>query len=149
LIGAYLPGYTPTPAELAFIAQSHSTCSAFLTVCGGFLAPQMAGVLAGKTATAPRFMIPQLRQQDPRTTWVEKRFVRDGKTWTSGALLNGQDMMRAFMREYWPELTEVAENVGAWPVRDVEYKGGEGLLDEQFGDPTVIRNALADYITKV
>jgi transcriptional regulator GlxA family with amidase domain len=97
-------------------------------VCGGFLAPQLAGVLAGKTATAPRFMIDELAKQDPRTTWVEKRFVRDGKTWTSGALLNGMDMMRAFMGEIWPELTRVAENVGAWPVRDVEYEGREGLL---------------------
>jgi putative intracellular protease/amidase len=149
LIGAYLPGYTPTPAELAFIAKSHDTCTVFLTVCGGFLAPQMAGVLAGKTATAPRFMVPQLQQQDPRTTWVEKRFVRDGKTWTSGALLNGQDMMRAFMSEHWPELTKVAEHVGAWPVRDVEYKGAEGLLLETFCDTGSTEKVCAEYLARV
>jgi hypothetical protein len=73
-------------------------------------------------------MVEELRKQDPRTTWVEKRFVRDGKVWTSGALLNGQDMMRAFMMENWPELSEIGCRAGGWPVRDVEYAGRDGLM---------------------
>lgn len=82
---------------------------------------QLAGVLEGKTCTAPRFLIEQLNKEDPRTKWVEKRYVRDGKVWTSGALLNGLDLMRDFALEYWPELTKVAIPLGGWPVRSVEY----------------------------
>lgn len=88
---------------------------------------QLAGVLAGKKATAPRFMIPELQKQDPRSTWVEERYVRDGKVWTSGALLNGLDLMREFMRTYWPELAEVSVRIGSLPERG-GYAGSEGLM---------------------
>jgi transcriptional regulator GlxA family with amidase domain len=118
--------YNPNEAELAYIRKTHEECAAFLTICGGFLAPQLAGILAGKTATAPRFMLPELKKQDPRTQWVDKRFARDGKVWTSGALLNGLDLMREFMLEYWPELTANAISLGGIPVRDVEYVGQDG-----------------------
>jgi hypothetical protein len=73
-------------------------------------------------------MVEELRKQDARTNWVEKRFVRDGKVWTSGALLNGQDMMGAFMSENWPEVSKIGSSAGGWPVRDVEYEGRDGLL---------------------
>jgi transcriptional regulator GlxA family with amidase domain len=128
LIGAYLPDYSPTEAELAFIRKAHDNCLAFLTICGGFMPAQLAGILVGKTATAPRFWVPKLQKEDPRTTWVDKRYVRDGKIWTSGALLNGLDMMREFMLENWPELTKVSISLGGWPVRDVEYHGNDGLM---------------------
>ena|SRR6186713_1944239 len=126
-MGAYFPGYNPTEAELAFIRKAYDDSSAFITICAGFLPAQLAGVLAGKTATAPRFLIPILQKEDPRTTWVEKRYVRDGKVWTSGALLNGLDLMNAFMLEYWPELSKVGMSLGSWPVRSVNYPGTEGL----------------------
>jgi len=127
LIGAYFPGYTPTEAELTFIRKAHDESIAFLTICGGFIPAQLAGVLAGKTCTAPRFMVGELQKQDPRTTWVEKRWVRDGKIWTSGALLNGLDLMRAVALEYWPELAKVAISLGGIPVRDVDYVGLDGF----------------------
>jgi hypothetical protein len=98
-----------------------------LTICGGFVPAQLAGVLVGKTATAPRFMVPELEKQDARTNWVEKRYVRDGKVWTSGALLNGLDLMREFMLEYWPELTRITIPLAGLPVRDVDYHNTEGL----------------------
>ncbi|PVH92780.1 hypothetical protein DM02DRAFT_575272, partial [Periconia macrospinosa] len=121
LIGAYFPTYTPSEADLAFIRKAYNDCSAFLTICGGMLAAQLAGILAGHTCTAPRFMLPILQQQDPRTKWVEKRACRDGKIWTSGALLNGLDMMLEFGKFYWPELTEMAVPLGGWPERSLEY----------------------------
>ncbi|KAL5402459.1 hypothetical protein PMIN03_010651 [Paraphaeosphaeria minitans] len=123
LIGAYFPTYTPTETDLNFIRKTHDDCAAFLTICGGFLPAQLAGLLAGHTATAPRFMLPMLREQDLRTTWVKKRAHRDGKIWTSGTLLNGLDMMREFGMHYWPELTAVAVPLWGWPERVVEYDG--------------------------
>ena len=126
-MGAYFPGYTPSEAELAFIRKAHDECTAFITICGGMLAAHMAGVLIGKTATAPRFMVAELQKQDPRTTWVEKRWVRDGKVWTSGALLNGLDLMREVALAYWPELASVVIPLSGIPVRDAEYQGTDGF----------------------
>lgn len=127
LIGAFYPTYKPIEAELSFIRKAYADCTAFLTICGGMFPAQLAGVLEGKTATAPRFIVPELQKQDPRTTWVEKRAVRDGKLWTSGALLNGLDLMREFIKEYWPELASVGAPLAGWPVRGLEYEGTDGL----------------------
>lgn len=130
LMGAHLvmTGYKPSEAELAFIRKAHDDCVAFLTICGGFMAPQMAGILAGKTVTAPRFMVSELQKQDPRSTWVEKRAVHDGKIWTSGTLLNGLDLMREFMLEYWPEITKATIiPISGIPMRPLEYEGADGL----------------------
>jgi transcriptional regulator GlxA family with amidase domain len=127
LIGAYFPGYNPTESELAFIRKAHDESVAFLNICSGFIPGHLAGVLVGKTATAPRFMVPELQKQDPRTNWVEKRYVRDGKIWTSGALLNGLDLMREFILEYWPDLARIVVSSSGIPIRDVHYQGADGL----------------------
>jgi transcriptional regulator GlxA family with amidase domain len=125
-MGAYLPSYTPTSTELALVRKSYDDCTAFIAICGGMMAAQLAGILVDKTAAAPRFIIPMLQKQDPRTTWVDRRWVREGTMWTSGALLNGLDLMEAFMKTYWPELAELAARVGALPFRSVEYVGYDG-----------------------
>lgn len=49
------------------------------------LAPLEAGVLTG-CATAPREMLPLLRQTAPHVDWQEKRWHQEGKVWTSGAV---------------------------------------------------------------
>jgi transcriptional regulator GlxA family with amidase domain len=125
LIGATTYGREFNEAELAYIRKSYDECAAFLTICGGMAGPLRAGVLNGKTATAPRMMLPMLHQQAPGTTWLEKRWVRDGKLWTSGTLLNGMDLMVAFSNEFWGgegSLVEFMLKMGSWPIRDVDYK---------------------------
>ncbi|KAK7924270.1 hypothetical protein PG985_006324 [Apiospora marii] len=125
LMGAVLEmGYQPTEAELAFVRKAHEDCAAFLTICGGMMVPLQAGILKGLTCTAPQIMLPKLRQEAPDTNWVEKRWARDGKVWTSGVLLNGQDLMVAFVREYWGgkgSLGEALIQMGCWPQRSVNY----------------------------
>ena len=124
-MGANRVGYVPNEAELAFIRKVYDQCSAFLTICGGFEPAMRAGLLQGKTATAPRFILEQLRQASPDTKWVERRWARDGKLWTSGTLLNGLDLMTAFVRDTWPgkaDMVEALLDIGAWPIRDVDYK---------------------------
>lgn len=125
-MGAHSIRYTPTTSELDFVRTSYEKCSAFMTICGGFQAAFLAGLFKGKTVTAPRFMLEQLRQMGPDTTWVAERWHRDGKLWTSGALLNGLDCMRAFVSETWePEeggLVHWGLEAGHWPVRDVGYR---------------------------
>jgi len=126
IMGAHivLEGYVPSQAELDFIRKSYDDCSAFITICGGFLAPFQAGLFKGKTVTAPRFLLDQMRQSAPETTWVEERWHRDGKLWTSGALVNGLDLMRAFGTEYWggeDTFAAFALDSGHYPQRDVGY----------------------------
>lgn len=126
LNGANNIGYVHTEAELAYTRKAYAESSAFLTICGGFDLPLKAGIFEGKTATAPRFMLSVLRQQAPGVKWVERRWARDGKLWSSGALLNGTDMVAAFAAEYWGKtedtLASTMSKMGAWPARDIEYK---------------------------
>lgn len=72
-------------------------------------------------------MLPFLREQAKNVNWVERRWARDGKIWTSGALLNGLDLMRAFVQETWGgegagKVASVLLELGHFPVRDVEYE---------------------------
>lgn len=91
--------------------------------------PRRAGLLDGKTATGPRPILGAWQAQSPGTGWVERRWVQDGKMWTSGALLNGCDLVHNFVRQVWGQegspsagLVDMAAKMGAWPDRDVEYK---------------------------
>jgi transcriptional regulator GlxA family with amidase domain len=89
------------------------------------MVPLQAGLFHGKTVTAPRPMLGELQKNTPGTTWVEKRWARDGKLWTSGTLLNGLDLMAAFIRETWGTentLQDFILKFGAVPIRDVDYK---------------------------
>lgn len=129
VMGAHLAGYVPTATELAFVRRTYETCSAFIAICGGVQVPLMAGLLDGKKATGPRFLLDMFRQQAPATEWLEKRWVRDGKMWTSGALLNGLDLMHAFAHEHWGNVSGDEESlvgfsckITAWPNHDIDYK---------------------------
>ncbi|KAG8164127.1 hypothetical protein KVR01_006045 [Diaporthe batatas] len=124
LTGANDFNYEMTEAELNFICKSWNDCSVYLAICNGQESLLKAGILAGKTATAPSDLLPILRQQHPETTWVEKRWQRDGKLWTSGTNMNGLDLMRAFMFETWGgkrDLVEKLSRMAAWPMRDVNF----------------------------
>ncbi|KAK3998052.1 class I glutamine amidotransferase-like protein [Cladorrhinum sp. PSN332] len=128
LIGAHNIGYNPSEAELAFTRKVYEECAAFITICAGVEVPLRAGILQDKTATGPREFMPMLRAMSPGTNWVEKRWVRDGKLWTSGALLNGLDLMRGFGEEVWGSgkegggLVGKMLDMGGFPVRDVDYR---------------------------
>jgi transcriptional regulator GlxA family with amidase domain len=128
MIGAHNAPYQANKAELAFIAKQYEGCTAFLAICGGFEAPLQAGIYKGKTATAPRFIIPHLKQTVTDVNWVEKRYEHDGKLWTSGALTNGLDMVVAWGTSVWGNKEDTLLGtllpLGSWPSRDVDYKDG-------------------------
>ncbi|KAH7316868.1 class I glutamine amidotransferase-like protein [Stachybotrys elegans] len=128
LMGAAATDYQATEAELAFIRKSYEDCSAFIAICGGFMAPMAAGLYEGKTVTAPLLFLDQLPTMAPHCTWIKKRWARDGKLWTSGTLLNGLDLMQAFAKHYWGgegTLVDMICKGGAWPDRDIDYKDVE------------------------
>lgn len=101
LVGGPPPTYTPSPAICTFLRAQHSHVSAFLTICTGFLAPLHAGLLHNVRSTAPRGLLENLKKEHKDVKWEEKRWVRDGKMWSSGAIMNGFEMMGEFMRERW------------------------------------------------
>lgn len=115
-----------TEGELAYVRKVHTECHSFLFICAGFMPALQAGLLDGKRATGIREMLPQLRKDAPHVQWTEKRWEHDGKVWTSGTLLNGQDMVRAWVEENMNvgegNLAGVALDLGGWPVRDREYR---------------------------
>ncbi|GKZ64397.1 hypothetical protein AnigIFM50267_003866 [Aspergillus niger] len=125
LIGAGQMGYQATTTEKDFLRKCYAECSAFLSVCGASDALLATGILEGKTATGPLSFLPLFRQMSPGTNWVEKRWVKDGKIWTTGTLLNGLDMIAAFGREVWGGEGSLVEHVlrtGYFPSRNVDYK---------------------------
>jgi len=132
LMGAHKFSYQPNENELSFIRKTFESCEYFLCICGGMMAPLQAGILHGHRATAPRMLLQQLKKDVGAVDWTEKRWEHDGKLWTSGALLNGLDMMKAFGEEVFgakeeKNLMNVLLDIGGWPVRDVMYHGSEGL----------------------
>ena len=130
-MGANTIGYTQTESESAFIRKAYDQCSSFITICGGFQNALAAGLLKDKTATAPRPFLGYLRETNPETNWVERRWARDGKIWTSGTLLNGLDLMSEFARQTWANKADMMNailDLGAWPVRDVEYRDVDGKI---------------------
>ncbi|RAH66396.1 DJ-1/PfpI family protein [Aspergillus aculeatinus CBS 121060] len=123
LIGASRMGYKANEAEKEFLRKSYNACTAMLCVCGGFEPVLSAGLMEGKTATGPRFLLPMLRELGPGVNWVEKRWVQDGKIWTTGALLSGFDMVAAFGRATWGDGPLVGNLIkkGGFPERDIDY----------------------------
>ncbi|KAL5359980.1 class I glutamine amidotransferase-like protein [Aspergillus floccosus] len=101
-----LPGsdkFTPSQGVLDFIRDhSASLKTTVLAICTGTWLAAAAGVFDGKTATGPRAFYEELRRQYPQVNWVDQRWAQDGKTWSSGNIANGQDMMSAFIQQRWP-----------------------------------------------
>lgn len=95
------PKYVTTPAEQEFIRAKNAEVRAVMTVCTGILPALQSGIILGQRATAPRAIIPFLKQVAPDAEWVDKRWTtsEDGRLWTSGSVTNGIDMMAAFVRE--------------------------------------------------
>ena len=80
-----------------------------MTVCTGVIPVLKSGLLANKTVSAPLKLIPGLKEEFKQTTFVEKRWWRDGKVWSSGGVTNGLDMMSGYLREVYGDRKEVVE----------------------------------------
>ena len=61
-------------------------------------------------------------QSGGHVKFEEKRWVRDGKIWTSGGITNGLDCMAAFMRESFdPEAVGIVLEMAEVGERGQEY----------------------------
>jgi transcriptional regulator GlxA family with amidase domain len=112
----------PSQALQSFLQTRLPELKALLLVCTGSIIGAFAGLLEGKTATAPRIVLPMLKKSLPNVKWVEERWANDGNIWTSGLVTNGIDMVTAFIREEYPELAEVVCEVADVPERSGKYE---------------------------
>lgn len=94
----YLPGPPPKAMPphmdyLDFVRKHNAAATTIMTVCTGILIAAHAGITKGKTATAPRFLIPLLRKQFPETKqWDDSiRATCDGNLWTGGRSVPSRD----------------------------------------------------------
>ena len=137
------PAAVPSEAAKEFVRAHAAAGAVVMSVCTGAFVAGHAGVLDGRQATGPRALLGELRKKFPKATWHDKRWVQDGKVWTSGTSLgapcepsapdppkltlrvagvtNGNDMVAAYVRETWPGPT--AEAVLA--MADVGDRGQE------------------------
>lgn len=74
-----------------FVASQAENCKIILSVCTGSFILHSAGLLKSKKATTHFSMLDNLRDLDGVEV-VEKRFVKDGKVWTSAGVSAGMDM---------------------------------------------------------
>ena len=92
-----IPGGIGTRAEIKnkalndFVTAQARTCRIILSVCTGSFILHSAGLLGGIKATTHFSMLDKLRGLDGVDV-VEKRFVTDGKIWTSAGVSAGMDM---------------------------------------------------------
>lgn len=100
------PNYQTTDAVKAFISSTHTSGGTILSICSGILPVAASGVLDGKIGTGPLGFIPLLRASFPAVKWEDARRWEKaageggtGEVWTSGAVLNGLDLIVAFLRE--------------------------------------------------
>lgn len=132
-MGGPAPSYRPSPAMIDFLRRQHAHVSAFLTICTGYVAPLHAGLLQNLRATAPRDLLPLARKEFPDVQWEERRWVRDGKVWTAGAVMNGIEMMCEFLKDRFGD------------IKGPGGEGGEGLVDVMLGMADVPRRGGAEY----
>lgn len=78
------PGLKPPEEVGAFIRGHVEKGVDLLTICSGAFVAGYAGVLDGKRATGTRGVQDLLEKSFAKVKWEDKRYIQDGKVWTSG-----------------------------------------------------------------
>ena len=122
----------------SFIRQKFTEVHSVLSVCSGIFPLARSGVLSGLEVTATRMFLPRLRIEFPDVTFVEKRWVSgienksaksvsDGgekrpEVWTSGGIVNGIDLVHAYLKtKFPPEVTKIITEVAEVTERSQNY----------------------------
>lgn len=78
------PGMRPSEDVLRFVRSHVEAGVELMTICSGVFVAAYAGLLDGKKATGPRGVLDMLEKDFPNVEWVDKRYTRDGRIWSSG-----------------------------------------------------------------
>jgi transcriptional regulator GlxA family with amidase domain len=80
------PNLVPNESVLDFIrGHEKANSTDFLVICTGSFPAGYAGLLDGKRVTGPRGLMSKLKSKFPDAQFVDRRWERDGRVWTSGA----------------------------------------------------------------
>ncbi|KAJ5154568.1 ThiJ/PfpI family protein [Penicillium coprophilum] len=124
-----VPGPSPKampPAEeyLDFVRAHFAVGTPTLSICTGAFIVGYSGIAKGRSVTAPRLLIPEMKKRFPEAKlWDDSvRVVRDGNLWTSGGITNGHDLVIAYLREHYPAaLVNIILVAADIPSRPVAY----------------------------
>lgn len=85
---------------LSWIRQVDEQTTYTAAVCTGGWILGATGLLEGRQATTNWYRAEEMMQKYG-ATFVQERYVQDGKYWTSGGVTAGMDMSLAIMQEVW------------------------------------------------
>lgn len=116
------PTYIPSATIRSFIIEQSKQVQALLVVCTASHTLAQTGLLTGIAATGPRIMLPMLKKSYPNVLWEEKRVVQHGNIWTSGAGMNGFDMVQTYMKQTFDkDLVEIALSLSDICIRRIDF----------------------------
>ena len=98
LIGG--PPLDHRPAAAAkFMTEAVPRTKTVMTTCIGSLWLASTGMLDGKKCTTNRELLDVAKKLHPNVEWFDKRWVVDGKFWTSGGAGAGIDMVSTYTQQ--------------------------------------------------
>ncbi|KIW19347.1 hypothetical protein PV08_03642 [Exophiala spinifera] len=121
------PSLVPDAAVVDFIrAHQKKGTTDFLVICTGSFPAGYAGLLDGKKVTGPRGLVPKLKQKFPAANFVDRRWERDGRLWTSGGITNGLDLTAAYLHhKVQKELADLVCAMADVGDRSQDYESGK------------------------
>ncbi|KAH7130272.1 class I glutamine amidotransferase-like protein [Dendryphion nanum] len=127
------PGQKPEESVLEFVRAHVKSGVDLLTICSGVFVAGYAGILDGKHATGTRGVQDLLNKSFPAVKWEDKRYVQDGKIWSSGGITNGMDMVGVYMKKRWPgPLPDTILAMADVDIRPPEYTQGQVAFNSWF-----------------
>jgi transcriptional regulator GlxA family with amidase domain len=99
------------PSATTFLTTqiSHPHFLALMSIASGILPLTQTSILYQRRASAPRSLLPTLKQRYPETAWRSTPWERHEKLWTSNSAVSALDMVRSFMREYFWDRGDAVE----------------------------------------
>ncbi|KAJ2915496.1 hypothetical protein MD484_g4893, partial [Candolleomyces efflorescens] len=119
-----VPGPADPTAPLSeeciqFVQERFPKLKGFLTICTGSLAMAQTGVLDGVQAAGNKYVLRMLATSgllNRKVKWVgDRRFVVDGKVWTSAGVTAGIDLAAEWARvQFSEEVVKLAQDVSEY-----------------------------------
>ncbi|KIX04528.1 uncharacterized protein Z518_05398 [Rhinocladiella mackenziei CBS 650.93] len=121
------PNLVPDEAVSSFIrAHQKADKTDILVICTGSFPAGYAGLLDGKRVTGPRALVTKLKEKFPTAKFVDRRWERDGRLWTSGGITNGLDLTAAYLHyKVQKELADLVCAMAEIGDRSQDYDGGK------------------------
>ncbi|RXW20418.1 hypothetical protein EST38_g5442 [Candolleomyces aberdarensis] len=118
----------------SFIHERFSTLKGLLTVCTGSIYFAQSGLLDGVHVASNKVALKYLVETgrlNRKVKWVgDKRFVRDGKIWSSAGITSGLDLAAEFARVHFdPELVDFARNLTEYDSNPAQPDPFAPILD--------------------